>query len=260
MGKTFKKGDLIENLLDEEELNELIDSDGSMIDAKDNFKSTDNDVKSKGTTRDRARRSSQGPSAFYPWGGAYYGGYYGMNEEDMMGMDVRDEFDEDEAWSKPQRDIPQEYLQGIPPREDGEGKKNHDDYPDKRKDIYQGFFEDDIKEEIDDIAESKMQGLVDEMLNKRQNPKGIVKRQNETDLMHDVVLPDFTELKSTYEKPIVARKIEHLTNLINKHNLGGTEISMIFNYLLDNLDISKFSDEQREYIGDKLKYGEQEKE
>ena len=128
----------------------------------------------------------------------------------------------------------------------------------KRKDVYQGFFEGDLRKDIDEIAEGRMQSLVDEMLNRRQKPKEIVKRQNKTDLMHNVEIPEFTELKATYEKPIVARKIMHLTDLMNKHALGGTELSIIFNYLLDNLDLSKISDEQREYIGDKLKYGEQE--
>lgn len=259
MVKTFKKRDLTENLLDEEDINELIDLDGSMIDAKDNYKSTDKIVKSKGTSQDHARRSAQGPGAFYPWGGAYYGGYFRMNEDDEeIEMDVRDEFDEDEAWSKPQGNIPQEYLQGVQPKEDDEGKRDDDNYPAKRKDVYQGFFEGDLRKDIDEIAEGRMQSLVDEMLNRRQKPKEIVKRQNKTDLMHNVEIPEFTELKATYEKPIVARKIMHLTDLMNKHALGGTELSIIFNYLLDNLDLSKISDEQREYIGDKLKYGEQE--
>jgi hypothetical protein len=202
MGKTFRKKDLLENtdidetLLDEEELNELIDLDGSMLDRNDNYKANDRDVKSKSTSRERARRSSQGPASYYPWGGAYYGGYYSMNE------------DED-------------------------------------------ILEDNIDEELDKIAESKMQSLVDEMLTK------IVKRTNETDVMHDVSIPEFSELKSTYEKPIVARKVMHLTDLMNKQSVGGDEMAIIINYLLDNLDISKINNEHRELLGDKLKYGEE---
>jgi hypothetical protein len=207
MGKTFRKKDLLENtdidetLLDEEELNELIDLDGSMIDNNDNYKANDKDVKSKSTSRERARRSSQGPASYYPWGGAYYGGYYSMNE------------DED-------------------------------------------ILEDNIDEELDKIAESKMQSLVDEMLTKRKD-FDFVKRTNETDVMHDVSIPEFSELKSTYEKPIVARKVMHLTDLMNKQSVGGDEMAIIINYLLDNLDISKINNEHRELLGDKLKYGEE---
>jgi hypothetical protein len=207
MGKTFRKKDLLENtdidetLLDEEELNELIDLDGSMLDRNDNYKANDRDVKSKSTSRERARRSSQGPASYYPWGGAYYGGYYSMNE------------DED-------------------------------------------ILEDNIEEELDKIAESKMQSLVDEMLTKRKD-FDFVKRTNETDVMHDVSIPEFSELKSTYEKPIVARKVMHLTDLMNKQSVGGDEMAIIINYLLDNLDISKINNEHRELLGDKLKYGEE---
>jgi hypothetical protein len=257
MGKTLKKRDLLEymeqeDIIDEEELNELIDTDGSMIDSNDNFKATDRDVKSKGTSQDFARRSAQGPGAYYAWGGAYYGGYHAMNEDEEM--DVRDEDDELEMWNKPDRNMPSEYKMGIDPKIDDEGRRDPDDYPDKRKDVYQGFFEEDLK----GIAETRMQSLVDEMLQKRQKGRDVVRRTNETDLMHDVDIPDFTELKSTYEKPIVARKVMHLTDLINKQALAGTEMSMVLNYMLDNLDITKLSDEQKEYLGDKLKYGEEE--
>jgi hypothetical protein len=262
MGKTFKKRDLLENsnieevLLDEVELNELIDLDGSMIDRYDDYKATDKIVKSKGTSRDQARRSSQGPASYYPWGGAYYGGYYSMNEEEDLEFDPRDEDDDIPMWNKPQKDVPEEYLKGIPPRIDDEGRRDPDDYPEKRKDDYFGYFGDSVKEEIDEIAESRMQLLVDEML-KRKKEYGIVKRTNETDVMHDVSIPEFSELKSTYEKPIVARKVMHLTDLMKKQNVGGDEMAIIIKYLLDNLDVTKINEEHRELLGDLLKYGEQ---
>tara|TARA_B110000211_G_C14049555_1_gene540557 strand:- start:308 stop:1087 length:780 start_codon:yes stop_codon:yes gene_type:complete len=257
MRKTLKKGDLLEymkqeDIIDEEELTELIDTDGSLIDSGDNFRSTDNIVKSKGTSQDYARRTAQGPGAYFAWGGAYYGSYHGMNEEEEM--DVRDEDDDLEMWNKPDRNMPSEYTEmDIEPKIDDEGRRDHDDYPDKRKDNYQGFFEEDLK----GIAENRMESLVDEMLQKKQKGRDVVRRTNKTDLMHDVEIPDFTELKSTYEKPIVARKVMHLTDLIIKQAIGGTEMSMIFNYMLDTLDLSKLSDEQKEYLGDKLKYGEE---
>ncbi len=260
MGKTLRKIDLLEymgqkGIVDEEELNELIDVDGSMIDDSDNFKSTDRDVKSKGTSQDFARRSAQGPGAYFAWGGAYYGGYHAMNEDDEVEMDVRDEDDEYEMWNKPDRNMPSEYTEmGIEPKIADENKPSHKKHWEKFEDKYQGFFEGDLK----GIAENRMQTLVDEMLQRKQKGRDVVRRTNETDLMHDVDIPDFTELKSTYEKPIIARKVKHLTDLINNHAMGGTEMSMIFNYVLDNLDLTKLSDEQKEYLSDKLKYGEEE--
>lgn len=240
MGKTFKKRDLLENtdikevLLDEDELTELIDLDGSMIDSNDNYKATDKDVKSKATSRDKARRSSQGPASYYPWGGAYYGGYYSMNEDDEIGFGFIDE-DDIPMWDKPKKNVPEEYL---------------------KDNTSMSYTENELKKEIDGIAESKMQSLVDEML-KRRKEYGIVKRTDENDITHDVNIPEFSELKSTYEKPIVARKLMHLTDLMNKQNVGGDEIAIVINYLLDNLNISKINNEQRELLGDKLKYGEE---
>jgi len=210
MGKTFKKKDLKEyieeeEILDEEDLNELIDIDGGLISHKDNYKATDKVVKSKGTSKDHARRTSQGPGAYYPWGGAFYGGYYTMNEDDEV---LEDE------------DI-------------------------------------DLKEEIDDIAESRMKELVDEMLAKKKS-YGIVKRTNEQDVMEDVKIPEFSDLKSKYDNPIVARKLMYFTDLLNKHEISGDEIAIIINYFIDTLDISKMSDEYKKILCDKLMYGEEE--
>jgi hypothetical protein len=210
MRKTFKKKDIKEyideeEILDEEDLNELIDIDGGLISHKDNFKATDKVVKSKGTSKDHARRTSQGPGAYYPWGGAYYGGYYTMNEDDEV---LEDE------------DI-------------------------------------DLKEEIDDIAESRMKELVDEMLSKKKS-YGIVKRTNEQDVVEDVKIPEFSELKSKYDKPIVARKIMYLTDLINKQDISGDEIAIIFNHLIDSLETTKLKDEYKKILCDKLTYGGEE--
>lgn len=210
MRKTFKKKDLKEyieeeEILDEEDLNELIDIDGGLISHKDNYKATDKVVKSKGTSKDHARRTSQGPGAYYPWGGAYYGGYYTMNEDDEV---LEDE------------DI-------------------------------------DLKEEIDDIAESRMKELVDEMLSKKKS-YGIVKRTNEQDVVEDVKIPEFSELKSKYDKPIVARKIMYLTDLLNKQDISGDEIAIIFNHLIDSLETTKLKDEYKKILCDKLTYGGEE--
>jgi hypothetical protein len=210
MRKTFKKKDIKEyideeEILDEEDLNELIDIDGGLISHKDNFKATDKVVKSKGTSKDHARRTSQGPGAYYPWGGAYYGGYYTMNEDDEV---LEDE------------DI-------------------------------------DLKEEIDDIAESRMKELVDEMLSKKKS-YGIVKRTNEQDVVEDVKIPEFSELKSKYDKPIVARKIMYLTDLLNKQDISGDEIAIIFNHLIDSLETTKLKDEYKKILCDKLTYGGEE--
>ena len=104
-----------------------------------------------------------------------------------------------------------------------------------------------------------MKALVDEMLSKKKQ-YGIVKRTNEQDVVEDIKIPEFGELKSKYDNPIVARKLMYLTDLINKHDVGGDEIAIIFNHLIDNLEIAKLRDEYKKILCDKLAYGGEEEE
>jgi hypothetical protein len=71
-------------------------------------------------------------------------------------------------------------------------------------------------------------------------------------------IPDITELKTVYEKPMVVRKLNILLDIIKKENLKGEELTILLNHLLDNVDIYSMTDEDKEVIGDKIKYGEQE--
>jgi hypothetical protein len=71
-------------------------------------------------------------------------------------------------------------------------------------------------------------------------------------------IPDISELKTNYEKPIIVRKINSLLDLIHKENIKGTELSIVINYLIENLDIYSIDEEHREILGDKIKYGKEE--
>jgi len=70
-------------------------------------------------------------------------------------------------------------------------------------------------------------------------------------------IPDISELKTVYEKPMVVRKLNILLDMVKKENLKGEELSILINHLLDNVDIYSMSEEDKEVIGDKIKYGEQ---
>jgi hypothetical protein len=81
----------------------------------------------------------------------------------------------------------------------------------------------------------------------------------EEDIMSEPIsIPDISELKDVHEKPIVIRKINSLLDLIHKENLKGDELAILLNHLINNLDLSTLSEEHKELIGDKIKYGEQE--
>ena len=274
MGKTFKKSQLKEyvnneEIIDEEELNELIDIDGGLISYTNNYNASDKVVKSKNTSRDHARKTSQGPGSYYPWGGAFYGGYYTMNEDEDL-------FDEDElspikkysrekedsnrrkALKFAKKDITKHYHKPKQPDYDLNPSEDWASYAlpydtDFNFDIY----ETELKKGMDYMSEEKMKSLVDEMLSKKKQ-YGIVKRTNEQDVIEDMEIPELSELKTKYENPIISRKILYLTDLINKHDVSGDEIAIIFNHLIDNLNVNKINDDYRKILCDKLSNGEEE--
>ena len=210
-----------EYVVNEEELDELVGLDGSLID-NDDYRATDTIVKAKGTSDEFRKRTSQGPGAYYPYGGAYYGGIYRNIVENGD-----EEINEDDIWDFSEKELPKEY-EGKPAKE---------------------------------VAKFKMESLLDEMLNKKQKPKDIFKKPNleeEDQLMHDVNIPEFSELKTKFEKPMVFRKTLHLLDLINKENLSGVELAIILDHLLDSVDVNKLSKEHRDLLCKKLQHGEEE--
>ena len=276
MNKTYKKSDIDKyiNEMKEEEINELIDVDGSMIDRNDNYKATPSVIKSKKTTDDFVRGATQGPEAYFIYGGPYYGINYSyvVNEEESTGDTKTTLMDED---------ISPESLQDLDAFHSSKKKYSRDDRERGRKfakkDISKHFYkpkapnydlnpsEDwasyslpyDTEFNFDYLSEEKMKGLVDEMFLSKKDEKGIVKKTNEQDMLGDnLEIADIVELKRTFEKPMVIRKLNLLLDLIEKEEINGEELAIILNHLLNNINISEMSDKHKEILGDKIKYGE----
>lgn len=276
MNKTYKKSDIDKyiNEMKEEEINELIDVDGSMIDRNDNYKATPSVIKSKKTTDDFVRGATQGPEAYFIYGGPYYGINYSyvVNEEESTGDTKTTLMDED---------ISPESLQDLDAFHSTKKKYSRDEKEKGRKsamkDISKHYFkpkapnydldpvEDwasyslpyDTEFDLDFIGENKMKGLVDEMFLSKKDDKGMVKKTNEQDLVgDDVTIADIVELKRTFEKPMVIRKLNLLLDLIEKEDINGEELAIILNHLLKNVNVSEMSDKHKEILGDKIKYGE----
>jgi len=208
MKKTYKKSDINKyksKLKKKHMVNEFINADGTMIDRDDNFKASQRIVRSKKTTDDFVRSATQGPEAYFIYGGPYYGINYSytVSEGEVL--------EEDENSS--------------------------------------------------DNQIEEMKNLVDEIIRNKKDQRGIVKRANEQDIMGDIniTIPDISELKRVYEKPMVTRKMDLLLDLIHKEGLGGDELAIILNHLINNVDIEKLDDKYREIIGDKIKYGEEDR-
>ena len=275
MYKTFKKSDINKylskkNIVDEVQINELIGTNGALIDRNNNYKQNRNFIKSKKTTDDYVRNSTQGPEAYFIYGGPYYGINYSRvvnEEEEISNVDddfydelgvvptkkySRDDIDRKNRGAKTMadKDISKHYYKPSDPVYDHLPTEEWRGY----QLPYDTTFDIDILEN-----ENSMKSLVDEIVrNKRDDSKDFVKRIGEVDIISDKIsIPDISELKDVHEKPIVIRKINSLLDLIHKENLKGDELSILLSFLIDNLDIYSMSEEHREIIGDKIKYGEQ---
>ena len=275
MIKTYKKSDIDKyikenknpTVREEDEINELVDSSGAMIDKNDNFRATPSIIRSKKTSDDFVRSATQGPEAYFIYGGPYYGVNYNyvVNEEETL-----------------DEEISPETLQDLDAFH-GKKKKYSRDPKEKArkyavKDIKKHFYKPaapgyevdtvdkwskhslpyDTTFDLDLYAEGEMKDLVDEMFLKKKDEKGIVKKTNEQDILADKIsIPDVSELKKTYEKPMVLRKLNHLLDLISKEEIRGDELAIIINHLLDNIDINSLDDSVKEILGDKIKYNDE---
>ena len=209
MHKTYKKSDInkyTSGLKKEKMVNELINADGTLIDRNDNFKANQRIIRSKKTTDDFIRGATQGPEAYFIYGGPYYGINYSYTVSE--GEEILEE-----------KTIPT----------------------------------------VDESQIDEMKNLVDEIIRKKKDEKGLVKKAYEQDIMGDegISIPDISELKQVHEKPMVTRKMDLLLDLIRKEGLNGDELAIVLNHIVDNVDVNRLNDEYREIIGDKIKYGEE---
>ena len=102
MKKTFKKSD-INKYMKKNKVNEFVNNNGSMISATNNYVQNRNHIKSRKTTDDFVRNSTQGPEAYFIYGGPYYGVNYSyvVNEDDdILDFDLGgdDNYNEDEIF------------------------------------------------------------------------------------------------------------------------------------------------------------------
>ena len=265
MNKRYKKSDIdkLKNesvTIEEDEINELINADGTMLDRDDNFKASTRIVRSKKTTDDFIRGATQGPEAYFIYGGPYYGINYSytVNEEETLTeeddiydeLEIVPEFSHDRdkrARKYADRDIKKHFNKPAPPF--------YDDLPTEKWRKHSLPYDPEF--DVDLYSEQEMKSLVDEIIHNKKNSGGMVKRSNEQGVMGGLPqsIPDISELKQIHQKPMVIRKMNLFLDLIHKEGLNGDELAIVLNHIIDNVDIDKLSDEHKEIIGDKIKYG-----
>ena len=271
MNKTFKKSNIInyitiKNLrenISEEEISEFVDGNGSLISKDNNYVANTNYVKSKKTTDDYVRNATQGPEAYFMYGGPYYGinyNYVVSEEEDVLSEeeDIYDELNVvpdidtmDSGRKLADKDIRKHYhKRGFPDQDYKDSSEwSRHSLP------YDTKFDIDLTE-----SDKTIRNMVDEIVRGKRDVKGMVKKTNEQDVLGDkFTIPDIMELKDVHEKPMVIRKINSLMDLIEKENLQGNELSILLNHIINNIDVDSMDEKERELLGDKLKYGSEEK-
>ena len=280
MNKTFKKSDITDYLkrkknntnTNEGVLKEFINPNGSMISMDNNYKTSTNLIRSKKTTDDRVRNSTQGPEAYFIYGGPYYGVNYSyiVNEEEDILDSEDDVYDElNVVPSKYSRDSGDRMRRQAKDMADKDIRSHFNKpadpvYDHLPVDKWRGHSLDyDTEFDIDLYSESedRIKDIVDEIMLKKKtiNNSDLTKRTNEEEILGgESVIPDISELKDVHEKPIIIRKINSLMDLIHKEDLNGIELSILLNHIINNIDINSIDEKHREILGDKIKYGEQE--
>lgn len=282
MNKTFKKSDITDYLkrkknntnTNEGVLKEFINPNGSMISADNNYKTSTNYIRSKKTTDDRVRNSTQGPEAYFIYGGPYYGVNYSYivnEEEDILDLDSNDDvYDElNVVPSKYSRDSKDRMRRNAKEMADRDIKSHFNKpadpvYDHLPVDQWRGHsldYDTDFDFDLYSESEDRIQKMVDEIMLKKRtiDNSTLSKRTNEEEVIgNETVIPDINELKDVHEKPIIIRKINSLMDLIHKENLNGIELTILLNHIINNVDINSIDEKHREILGDKIKYGEQE--
>jgi len=215
MNKTYKKSDIDkyvgeikkEHVMQEEDLNELVDTAGAMIDSDDNYRATPSLIKSKKTSDDYVRSATQGPEAYFIYGGPYYGVNYNyvVSEEETLEEEISPEALQDldafhsnkKKYSRNPKEKARKYaIKDIKKHFYKSGAPGYESDPVDKWAKHALPYDTDFN--LDLYAEGEMKKLVDEIyLKKKDKEQGIVKRANEQDVLGDVgiTIPDISELK-----------------------------------------------------------------
>lgn len=118
-----------------------------------------------------------------------------------------------------------------------------------------------LQTELDEIAKAKMEGMLEDLVTK-STPNTIVDRPVFAPEIDETTgeIPGLDELKDTFEKPILARKISFLTDMLSNENVNGDEKAIILNHILTHMDLSDVSTNHKaklkSYLEDQKENGE----
>ena len=211
---TFKKKDFKKLVIESENIDELVNDDGSMISGDEKY-NKGVDVKTgpinmpgdeKGIAQDTDKFRSQAIQPRNWWWSLSYG--YGQ----------------------------------------GSGKRPDTTTSNSMHSLPLGFHE---SEEISeaDISEERMRKMVEDILSRKSDNQELVKKRNNSDVNRNGI-PDIEELSDT--KMIMVGKLRDLIDTMESGNLSGEEFGIILNFLLSTLDTSSIPSDYKNIIRKKI--------
>ena len=109
-----------------------------------------------------------------------------------------------------------------------------------------------VGESIDEselTAEQRMRKMVEDILSKKSNSSGIVKKSSNSDVNRNKI-PDIEELEDT--KMVVVGKVKDIIDSIGSGHLNGEELGILINYLVSNLDTTSIPSDYKNIIRKQL--------
>jgi len=211
---TFKKKDFKKLVIESENIDELVNDDGSMISGDEKY-NKGVDVKTgpinmpgdeKGIAQDTDKFRSQAIQPRNWWWSLSYG--YGQ----------------------------------------GSGKRPDTTTSNSMHSLPLGFHE---SEEISeaDISEERMRKMVEDILSRKSDNQELVKKRNNSDVNRNGI-PDIEKRSDT--KMIMVGKLRDLIDTMESGNLSGEEFGIILNFLLSTLDTSSIPSDYKNIIRKKI--------
>ena len=211
---TFKKKDFKKLVIESENIDELVNDDGSMISGDEKY-NKGVDVKTgpinmpgdeKGIAQDTDKFRSQAIQPRNWWWSLSYG--YGQ----------------------------------------GSGKRPDTTTSNSMHSLPLGFHESEEISEVD-ISEERMRKMVEDILSRKSDNQELVKKRNNSDVNRNGI-PDIEELSDT--KMIMVGKLRDLIDTMESGNLSGEEFGIILNFLLSTLDTSSIPSDYKNIIRKKI--------
>lgn len=217
---TFKKKDFKKLLIESDNIDELVNGDGSMISGDEKY-NKGVDVKTgpinmpgdvKGVAQDTDKFRSQAVQPRNWWWSLSYG-----------------------------------YGQGSGKRPDSVTASSVHSQPFETGDSSAVSENETVSES--DISEERMRKMVEDILSKKSDNQDLVNKRNNSDVNRNGI-PDIEELSDT--KMIMVGKLRDLIDTMESGNLSGEEFGIILNFLVSTLDTSSIPSDYKNIIRKKI--------